>query len=215
VEALEAPQQRWKRRKDERPREILDAALSVFSEKGFAEARVDDIAKAAGVTKGTVYLYFDSKEAVFKELLAETFGERFSDISRMIDGYEGSMADLLAAVLRYLGNFVRTSDRVGLPKIVIAEIGRFPELARFYRTEVIGRGMKIWEGIIGRGIVRGEFRDIPIEHAIRLCIAPILLAAIWRTTFAEFDSEPYNLEALIETHIDVLLRGLAKEDAKS
>ena len=101
--------QRWKRRKEERPQEILDAAYAVFAEKGFAAARMEDIAGRAGVTKGTVYLYFDSKEAVFKALVAGAFGERLEGIEGLIDNYDGSTANLLASVLRYLSNFVRTS----------------------------------------------------------------------------------------------------------
>ena len=211
MEALATPHQRWKRRKDERPQEILDAAYAVFAGKGFAAARMEDIAKAAGVTKGTLYLYFDSKEAVFKSLVAGAFGERFALLNSLVEGFDGSCAELLARVLRALGEFVATSDRVGLPKIVIGEIGQFPELARFYREEVIARAMKLWETILTRGMARGEFRTVPIEHAVRLCIAPVLLAAIWRTTFAQFDETPYDIGALIETHIAMLLRGLAKE----
>ena len=204
---------RWRRRKEARPQEILDAALTVFAEKGFAAARMDDIAARAGVTKGTIYLYFESKDAVFKALLAESIGERVAASGALIENFEGPTSELLANVLRLLGAFVAHSDRVVLPKIVIAEIGKFPELARFYREEVIGRGLALWETILKRGVARGEFRALPTEHMARICIAPILLAAIWRTSFARFDSEPYDIEGLIETHIGVLLRGLAIDGA--
>jgi AcrR family transcriptional regulator len=202
---------KWQRRKDARPPEILEAAYRVFTEKGFAAARMDDIAQAAGVTKGTVYLYFDSKETVFKALVVGAFSERFDRLTEVMAGYEGSCSGLLAEVLRALGEFVATSERIGLPKIVIAEIGKFPELARFYRHEVIGRGLRLWDAILRRGIERGEFREVPVDHTIRLCIAPVLLAAIWRTTFAQFDPAPYDIAGLIEAHIDMLLRGLRKE----
>jgi AcrR family transcriptional regulator len=210
MEAL-AAQPKWQRRADARPQEILDAAYRVFTEKGFVAARMDDIAQAAGVTKGTVYLYFDSKETVFKALIVGAFSERFDRLTALLADFDGSCGELLAQVLRALGEFVATSDRIGLPKIVIGEIGRFPEIAKFYRHEVIGRGMKLWEAILKRGTARGEFREVPIEHAIRLCSAPILLAAIWRTTFAQFDEQPYDIAGLIEAHIDMLLRGLRKE----
>jgi AcrR family transcriptional regulator len=202
---------RWRRRKEARAPEILEAALAVFAEKGFAGARMDDIAARAGVTKGTIYLYFESKDAVFKALLAESIGERVRASGALIENFEGPTPELLANVLRLLGHFVATSDRVVLPKIIIAEIGKFPELARFYREEVIGRGLTLWEAILTRGVTRGEFRALPAEHVARICIAPILLAAVWRTTFAQFDDEPYDTEGLIETHIGVLLRGLATD----
>jgi AcrR family transcriptional regulator len=204
---------RWRRRKEARPQEILEAALMVFAEKGLEGARMDDIARRAGVTKGTIYLYFESKDSVFKALLAESIGERVRASAALIENFEGSSGELLARVLRLLGHFVAHSDRVVLPKIVIAEIGKFPELARFYREEVVGRGLALWETILKRGVARGEFRALAPEHMARICIAPILLAAIWRTGFARFDSEPYDLEGLIETHIDVLLRGLAIDGA--
>jgi AcrR family transcriptional regulator len=202
---------RWRRRKQARPSEILEAALAVFAEKGLVAARMDDIARRAGVTKGTIYLYFENKDAVFKALLAETIGERVRASSALVENFEGSSAQLLAGVLRLLGGFIAQSDRVVLPKIVIAEIAKFPELARFYREEVIDRGLLLWETILARGVARGEFRALPAQHVARICIAPLLLAAIWRTTFAQFDCEPYDIDALVETHIDVLLRGLAAQ----
>jgi AcrR family transcriptional regulator len=210
MEAVAQPV-RWRRRKKARPSEILEAALAVFAEKGLADARMEDIAARAGVTKGTIYLYFESKDAVFKALLAESIGERVAASGALIENFEGPTGELLANVLRLLGAFVAHSDRVVLPKIVIAEIGKFPELARFYREEVIGRGLALWETILKRGVARGEFRDLPPEHVARICIAPILLAAVWRSTFARFDDEPYDTEGLIETHIGVVLRGLAAD----
>jgi AcrR family transcriptional regulator len=202
---------RWRRRKEARPQEILDAALTIFAEKGFAAARMDDIAARAGVTKGTIYLYFDGKEAVFKTLVRESIGDTLNRVVENANRFEGSAADLLRTILRMIGHFMRTSDRVVLPKIVIAEFGNFPELARFYREEVVEKGLAALSAVISHGIARGEFRDVAPEHAARLCIAPILLAAVWRTTFAKIDTTPYDLEGLIETHIDVLLRGLAAE----
>jgi AcrR family transcriptional regulator len=202
-------QARWRRRKQARPQEILEAALAVFAEKGFAAARMDDIASRAGVSKGTIYLYFKSKEAVFKALLRETVGARIGEITSIVHSHEGPASKLLAMALRNFGNFVSTSDRVVLPKIVIAEAGNFPDLARFYREEVIERGLKLLGGIVARGVERGEFRPIPVEHAVRLIIAPLLVIMFWRTTFARFDAKPYDYAGLIEAHIETILEGLA------
>jgi AcrR family transcriptional regulator len=202
---------RWQRRKQARPPEILSAALATFAEKGFAATRMDDIARRAGVTKGTIYLYFESKEAVFKSLVLESIGSAIDAATEAAKHFEGSSADLLRFALRRVGYFLRTSDRVVLPKIIVAEAGNFPELLRFYREAVVDKGLGLFAFAITRGIARGEFRNIDPQHAARLCIAPILLAAFWRTTFAAFDPVPYDLEGLIETHIDVLLRGLAAD----
>ncbi len=203
--------QRWKRRKAARPQEILDAAAGVFAAKGYAGTRMEDIARAAGVTKGTIYLYFESKEAVLKALVRESIGTTIDQVASHVRAFEGSTPDLLRFVLTAMGQFIVMSDRVALPKIVVAEAGNFPELARFYRAEIIDKGLGMMSEVIARGIERGEFRAVVPAHAARLCIAPLLLAAIWRTTFAQFDTIPYDYQGLTETHIETLLRGLAAE----
>jgi AcrR family transcriptional regulator len=204
---------KWRRRKDARPQEILEAALKVFAEKGFAAARLEEIAQRAGVAKGTIYLYFPSKEAVFTALVKETIGARVSAFADVVRGYEGPSATLLAQLLRTIGFFLRSSDYVVIPKIVIAEAGNFPHLARMYREEVAERGIALLSGVLAAGMKRDEFRQMPVEHAVRLAMAPLLLVAIWRTTFAPFDAKPYDYEGLIEAHIATLLKGLAKEEA--
>jgi len=210
---LPPSEQRWARRKQARPGEILDAALKVFAEKGFAAARMDDIAKRAGVTKGTIYLYFENKEAVFKSLVRESVGATLSTVSADIANLEGPTRALLSLVLTTMGQLLIDSDKVALPKIVIAESANFPWLAEFYRFEVIERGLSLMTSLIRRGVERGEFRDLPAQHVARLCVAPILLSAIWRVTFSHLDPEPYDFKGLIATHLDVLFRGLAPEGA--
>ena len=199
---------RWQRRKDARAPEILEAALACFAQKGFAGTRMDDIARKAGITKGTIYLYFDSKESVFKALARASIGEQLGAVRTMVENLPGSSAQLLRLVLSTMGGFVRTSDRVILPKMLLAESGNFPELAKFWREEIIEQGIALLGGIVARGTARGEFRAVAPEHAARLCVAPILLIAIWRTTFAQFDAQPYDHEGLIEAHLQVLLQGL-------
>lgn len=205
---------RWHRRKKARPQEILDAALAVFAEKGFAGARMEDISQRAGVTKGTIYLYFDSKDALFKALVRESLAPTIAGVVERARAYDGPSRDLLVLVLTTVGKFIATSDRVVLPKIVIAEAGNFPELVRFYRTEIVDQGLGLLEGIVSRGIARGEFREMNAKYAARLCIAPILLAAFWRTTFAPLDVETYDYEGLIAAHIETLLRGFAAGETK-
>jgi AcrR family transcriptional regulator len=206
---------RWTRRKEARPSEILDAALKEFAEKGYAGARMDDIARRAGVTKGTIYLYFENKEAVFKTLVRDTIGATLAGVTANARDFQGSAKDLLRFALGAMANLLTTSDRVVLPKIIIAESGNFPELARFYREEIVDKGIALMSSLIERGIARGEFRQVPIQHAVRLCIAPVLLGAMWRATFAQFDAEPYDYKGLIDTHLDVLFRGLAAEGESS
>jgi len=208
----QAGKARWRRRKDARPQEILEAALSVFADKGFAAARMDDIAERARVSKGTIYLYFESKEAVFRALIQETLVKRVTDMAALIRDYRGPVAPLLREMLLRFGHFVSTSDLVVLPKMVIAEAGNFPDLARIYREEVVERGLTLFGGLLQSGMDRGEFRRVPVQHTVRLCFAPLLLAAMWRTTFAPLDSEPYDYAGLMDTHVTTLLRGLQPEE---
>ncbi len=204
---------RWTRRKQARPGEILDAALSVFAAKGYTAARMDDIARQAGVTKGTIYLYFENKEAVFKSLVRESIGTTIATVAAQIEGYQGSAREMVRFALGAMANLLVSGDRVVLPKIIIAESGNFPELARFYRFEIIEKGLAAFSAVIARGMAKGELRTLPIEHVVRLCIAPVLLGAIWRVTFAQFDAEPYDYQGLIDTHLDILFRGLAPDGA--
>jgi AcrR family transcriptional regulator len=206
-------EQRWLRRKDERAPEILDAALALFAEKGFAACRMEDIAKRAGISKGTIYLYFDSKEAVFKALAQRAIGERIGAIAGQLQTFEGSTPELLRMVLTMVGAIASISDAVVLPRLVLAEAGNFPELAEFWRHEIVDRGLGLLEAIIRRGQARGEFRSMPSEHGARLCVAPLLVIMMWRSVFGRFDAQPYDYQGLIEAHIQTLLRGLAAEGA--
>jgi AcrR family transcriptional regulator len=200
---------RWTRRKTERPGEILDAALRVFAEKGFSAARMEDIAKAAGVTKGTIYLYFENKEQVFKSLVLELIGGVMSGVETHMSAYQGPVNELLRFVLKNIAVVMLQSDRIALPKIIIAEAGNFPALAEFWKREVIDRGMGILRKLMQRGIDSGEFRALPPDHMVRLLIAPMLLSAIWRTTFEQFEPAPFDYQAFVDTHLDVFLRGVS------
>jgi AcrR family transcriptional regulator len=201
---------RWERRKDARASEILEAALACFAEKGFAATRMDDIAERARITKGTIYLYFQSKEELFKSLARQSIGAQIDMVTAYVNAFEGPTAELLRFVLGTVGQFASTSDRVVLPKVLLAEAGKFPELVEFWRREMIDRGLGLFTAIIGRGIARGEFRKIPLDHAARLCVAPMLIIMFWRTTFGRFDAAPYDYQGLIQAHLDTLLRGLEK-----
>jgi AcrR family transcriptional regulator len=205
---------RWTRRKQDRPAEILDAALKVFAQKGFAAARMDDIAKEAGVTKGTIYLYFENKEAVFKSLVRESVGATIANVTAAAQTQEGSARLLLQMVLMRVTQLLVEGERVVLPKIVISESSNFPWLAEFYRFEIIERGLQLLLSLIERGIAQGEFRPLPAQHVARLCVAPVLLSAIWRVTFAHLDDVPYDYKGLVDTHLDVLFRGLAAEEPR-
>ena len=207
--------QRWNRRKDERAPEILEAALACFAQKGFAATRMDDIAARAGITKGTIYLYFDSKEAVFKALARQSIGVRIDAIVEQVKASDAPSDELLRFILGTMGQFAATSDRVVLPRVLLAEVGNFPELAEFWRREIIDRGLGLFETVIARGVARGELRAVPLHHAARLCVAPFLVIIFWRSIFGKFDAAPYDYDGLIQTHVDTLLQGLVADGAKT
>ena len=157
----------WHRRPEARPEEILDAALHVFGERGFTAAKLEDVAKRAGVCKGTVYLYFDSKEALFREMVRAKIGVAVTEFETFASEFEGTAPALLEALLRMLWHFVNHRDRARLARVVISEISNFPDLARFYFDEVILRVRRVLRQAIERGVAEGEFRKNDAEFAAR------------------------------------------------
>lgn len=205
----------WQRRKQARPGEILDSALAVFAEKGYAAARMEDIAARAGVTKGTIYLYFPSKEEVFKSLAREHVSQSLLLATEKAEMFEGSAFEFLRHFYAGFMALVLNSDVAVLPKIIIGEAGNFPELARFWREEVIEKAIGMMTGVITRAIARGEIRDLPAEHVARLAMAPILMCLVWRTTFENSSDQKFDYDAFLASHCDVFFKGLAPEGSAS
>jgi len=203
-----AKEPRWRRRKDERRPEILAAAMDVFAARGFAAARLDEVAARAGITKGTLYLYFDNKEALFKAIVHEQLLPRLAEASERVSQHTGPVTTLLLEVIVTVANAV-IGTRLGLiPKLVIADAGNFPELARFYVDEVIARGMSVFTRILERGVAQGEFRNIDIALAAPVCIGPLLLLAIWKNVLEPHAKRKIDRDQYIATYTDVILRGL-------
>ena len=174
--AMTKPQPR--RRKDARPAELLDAALEVFAEKGFAAARMEDIATRAGASKGTIYLYFPSKEAVFQALVQSMIIPNIAQAEAIADQYDGQIAPLLRQLFGLLTEILRNSRIVVLPRLIIGEVYRFPDLARFYKENVLDRGLGLIARLHQRGVESGEFRPEDSDAVARLVVAPVLLMAI-------------------------------------
>jgi AcrR family transcriptional regulator len=203
----------WQRRKQARPGEILESALAVFAEKGFAAARMEDIAAKAGVTKGTIYLYFPSKEEVFKSLAREHVGQSLLMAAEHAKQFEGSTFDFLRMFYARFVDVVLHNEVAVLPKIIIGESGNFPELARFWREEVIEKASSMMSGVITKGIARGEIRPLPADAIAKLAMAPILMCLVWRTTFEKTCDLTFDYHAYLATHCDVFFKGLKPEGA--
>jgi len=209
----ETATQRWRRRKEARPTELLDAALDVFFEKGFAAARLEDIAARAGVSKGTVYLYFNSKEDVFDALVRAIPQANVEQVRALASDPAIPADQMLARVLQFIGGLLGDGRMAKFPRLIIGEVGNFPKLAESYKREVISRGLAILSAIIERGIREGRFREVDPTHAAFAALSPLLFTAIWRTTFEQFDAAPLDAEHFIAQHIETFLRGMAKEPA--
>jgi AcrR family transcriptional regulator len=201
------PKPGHRRRKDARPAEILDAGLAEFAEAGFAGARLSAVAKRAGISKGTIYLYFDSKEALFDAALTSRLTPTLADLADALAAWPGSSADLLRLIVTRLHAKMHEPDVQALLRIIIAEGPRFPHIAEAYHRQIIAKGRALLSGVIARGVARGELRDGPAARLPMIVVAPALMATIWRTTFDPFD--PIPREAFLEAHIDLILHGLA------
>ena len=198
----------WQRRKQARPGEILDAALAVFAEKGYAAARMEDIALKAGVTKGTIYLYFPSKEEVFKSLAREHVSQNLIVAAEQAQKFDGSLFEFLKAFYAGFETLVTTSAAAVLPKIIIGESGNFPELARFWRQEVIEKVTSMLSSLITKAIDRGDVRPLPPEHIAKLAMSPMLMCLVWRTTFETADNSSFRYDDFLATHCDIFFKGL-------
>ncbi|ALG70824.1 TetR family transcriptional regulator [Azospirillum thiophilum] len=203
-----------RRRKDARPQEIVAAATDIFAERGFAAARLEEIAARAGIGKGTLYLYFPSKEDLFKAVVRTAILPNLEQAEALAAAGEGPAFPVLERLLRMVAQLIATTRAATIPRLVIAEAGNFPELAAFYHREVIRRGFGVLAGLLRRGIGQGEFRPVEIDHGVRLIVAPLLMSAVWRGTFDGLDgAAPLDVPALVETHIDHLRRVLLQDDA--
>ncbi len=198
---------RWERRKESRPAELLAAALDLFVERGFAATRLDEVAARAGVSKGTLYLYFDSKEDLFKAVIRETIVPLLSDFQRAIDGANDSAAVLLSRFFHLWWQRFGSTRLAGIAKLIMSEAGNFPELARFFHQEVIARNNTLLAGIVQRGIDRGEFRKLDVRAACHLWMAPMVMKAIWSQSFDTLCPIEDQLDPgkFIDIHIEFVL----------
>lgn len=197
-----------KRRKEARPGELTAAALALFVEKGFAATRLEDVARRAGVSKGTLYLYFDSKESLFKAVIREGIFPVLAENEAIAAQHAGSSFDLLA---RFLDNWwakIGQTAFAGIPKLIVAESSNFPELAQFYYENVILRGRALVGGALARGMASGEFRRLNVETAIDVVIAPILMLLIWRFSLASCQGAESDPQLYLRVHMDLLREGL-------
>lgn len=199
---------RWSRRKEARPAELTRAALELFVERGYASTRLEDVARRAGVSKGTLYLYFDSKEQLFKAVVREGLVPALERGERMVEEHRGTAAELVRDLARGWWELIGATPYGGIAKLMISECRNFPELGQFYHAEVISRGYSVLERALKLGVERGEFRHVDLDCVRRLVIAPLVLMAIWRHSFDFCDSHRLDPDTYIDQHLELFLHGL-------
>lgn len=196
------------RRPDDRQGEIIRAALELFVTRGFAATKLEDVARAAGVSKGLPYVYFRSKEDLFKAVIAEAIGDPLVRATEFIDGFEGSAEQLLRQLVTMFRHFAE-SPGGGVVKLILAEAGNFPEVARFYCSDFDVRGRALFAKILRRGIESGEFRPLPDVEAAAIIVAqPLAMHSIWTRTLAPFDNHAPSSDQFYDSYLDLVLQGL-------
>jgi len=201
-------QVRTEAEREERTRTIRAAALDIFAARGFAAARLEDVARAAGVAKGTIYLYFNSKEDLFEAIVKSTIGVVLANFEQAVAVSPAPASQMLRMMGLVIANAIEDTDRRRVLHLVLSEGARFPAIADFYHREIISRGMRLMRVIVAKGIDSGEFESDELARFPQLAMAPALVAVIWAEVFGRI--ETLDARAMLEAHFDLLLRALTK-----
>jgi AcrR family transcriptional regulator len=211
---LDPGEPKFRRRKADRPAEIVEAAMAVFAERGFAAAKLDEIARRAGVSKGALYLYFETKEEIFRAVVDQAIAPNIQSVRAMVAAHPGPLADLLRLVAARVGTLMETLPVGGVIKMVIGEAGNFPELARVWHDDLVAQVLGALTDAIRAAQGRGEVRPgDPRIYALEV-IAPMLVALIWRETFVPVGAAPFDLPAVARQHVETMIAGLELREAR-
>lgn len=204
------------RRKEARPGELLDAALDLFVEKGFAATRAEEVAARAGVSKGTLFLYFQSKEELFKAVITENIAGRFSEWNAEFDAFTGPSADMLRYAMNMWWERVGATRASGITKLIISEAHNFPEVTAFYQREVIEPGQSLIRRILQRGVDRGEFVVHDMEHAMYSVISAMVFLVMAKHSVGACvpAQRPLDPKRYIESQAGIILNGLLPREEK-
>ena len=196
--------------KEARPGELIEAALELFVEKGFAATRVDEVAARAGVSKGTLFLYFPSKEELFKAAVRENIAGRFAEWTLELDAFEGSTDDLLRYCYKVWWERIGNTKTSGITKLMLSEAHHFPEITEFYQCEVMRPGQMLIRRILQRGVDRNEFRPLDMDYAVYLVLAPMIFLTLWKHSMGACVPDALDLdpEKYLAMQADNLLHGL-------
>ena len=204
------------RRKEARPGELLEAALQLFVQKGFAATKVEDVAALAGVSKGTLFLYFPTKEDLLKAVVSENLAQHFPAWNQAFEAFEGSSAEMLRFALGSWWEKIGSTPASGICKLMISESRNFPELLAFYVDSVMRPGNQLLCRILQRGVSSGEFRPMNCDVAVHTIVAPMIFLMIWENALNAYsDTLTMSPKAFLDQQIDVLLHGLVAPPLKA
>ncbi|MFN9678176.1 MAG: TetR/AcrR family transcriptional regulator [Betaproteobacteria bacterium] len=209
VEVPAAAAPRWERRKQDRPSQLLAAGLDLFVERGYAGTRLDDVAARAGVSKGTLYLYFANKEELFKAVVRESVVPLITAAAGRAESYDGSSADLLRGLVMSWWRDYGNTQAGGITKLVTAESINCQEIAGFFLAEVIEPWHSLLGSAVARGIARGEFRPVDVPTFVQMLAAPLVMLSMWKFSFGPCCQRPVDHDLYLDTLIETMLRGLA------
>jgi TetR/AcrR family transcriptional regulator len=202
------------RRKEARPQELLDAALELFVEKGFAATRSEEVAALAGVSKGTLYLYYPSKEELLKAVIRRTISAEIAEGVDIVRNHEGPTAELLTYLIHEWWRRIGQTKASGICKLVMAEVRNFPEIAQFYLEEVIEPAERMIASVIERGIERGEFRPVPVHETVHALMAPVLFIMLHKNSIGACPVAEHLIDPpkQIAVQMDLMLHGLCPRE---
>ncbi len=195
-------QPRYQRRKEDRPQEITEAAFAAFAEKGFTATRVEEVAQRAGVSKGLLYLYFKTKEELFKAVIRNVVTPRVDELTRTLDTSELSAEAFIRGPLLAFMQRLPGSPASVVIRLMISEAPKHPDLVDYYWDNVASRGIAALRQLLERGVENGEFRETAVNELPQLFVAPVMMSIVWGIVFAD---RSLDTDKLIETHVDMIL----------
>lgn len=207
-------QPRWQRRSEDRPREICAAALEVFAEKGFAGARLDEIARRAGVSKGTLYLYFTDKAELFRAVVRSAISPNIDQIRQSLGSADLPFAELFPILIERFAAITRAVPVGAVAKMVIGESRNFPEIAKVWHDEVVARGVETVGVLVARAQARGELRPVDPRLVAFSLMGPMMMGVLWGEVLVPVGAEPIDIEGLARQHANIVLSGLVAEPAE-
>ncbi len=195
--------------------EIVGAALAVFAEKGFAAAKLDEIARRAGISKGALYLYFETKEDIFRAVVGQVIAPNMAAVKALAAAHPGPFDQLIRGVAAQIGLVAQTSSLGAVGKMVLGEARNFPELARVWHDELVSQVLGAFAEAVQAAQGRGEIKPgDPRTYALQF-VAPLLVGVMWRETFVPVGAQPFDLPKLMAQHVETLLHGLMIKEPRS